>query len=391
MRWILLLLLAACGTRAPEVTTVRLWHAYSADERGALDELAARWNASHADIRLELVDVPYDAFPDKLGAAIPNGNGPDLFIFAHDRVGDWAAAGLIEPVEFWVDEALADRFDLQAISAMAYRGSLYGLPLAVKSLALFWRTDLLPHPPATTDELLEVGRGFTGQGRFGLVYENTKLYAHAAWLHGFGGAVFDADGKLSIDTPAARAALDFARTLAAIVPAEATATLCATLFNEGRAPMALSGPWFVGGIGKDVPWAVAPLPTVSASGQPAAPFLGAEGVMMSAHAHDKRAAFAVMDWLTGDAQAVFRARRAHQVVPNKAAYDDPVVAGDRVLAAFRAQALRAVPMPATPEMRLVWTPYDTALEQAIAQGLDAHVALAAAQREVESYLRGVAR
>ncbi len=394
--WLVLVLvlglLSACG--APhEVATVTLWHSYSADERVALEELATRWNASHRDLRVELVNVPYDAFSDKITAAIPNGNGPDLFIFAHDRVGDWAQAGLLEPVEFWVDETLADRFDLQAVSAMAYRGSLYGLPLAVKSLALYWRTDLLERPPATTDELLEVGRRFTrtGQGRFGLVYENSKLYGHAAWLHGFGGAVFAADGRPTLATPAARAALEFARTLAAFVPSEATATLCATLFNEGRAPLAMSGPWFVGGIGAQVAWAVAPLPMVSATGRPAAPFLGVEGVMMSARARDKRAAFAVMEWLTGDESAVLRARRARQVVPNRAAYADAAVGGDKVLAAFRAQAEVAVPMPATPAMRMVWTPYDTAIQKVVSQGVDADAALAEAQREVESYMQGTAR
>jgi arabinogalactan oligomer/maltooligosaccharide transport system substrate-binding protein len=389
-----LLLAAAACTRAPgaaaDVTTITLWHAYSADERGALDELAARWNAAHPQVQLELVNVPYDAFSDKITAAIPNGNGPDLFVFAHDRVGDWAEAGLVEPIEFWVDEPLADRFDARPLDAMVYRGSLYGLPLAVKSLAMFWRTDLLDHAPATTDELLAVGQRFAagGAGRFGLVYENVRLYAHAAWLHGFGGAIFDADGHPTLATPAARAAAAFARTLATLVPAEATATLCATLFNEGRAPIALSGPWFVGGVAPGLAWAVAPLPTVSATGTPAAPYLGAEGVMMSTRAHDKRAAFAVMDFLTSDAAAILRARRARQVVPNRAAYDDPAVRGDHVLAAFRAQAARAVPMPATPAMRMVWTPYDLALEKILAQGVDPGVALAEAQREVEGYLRG---
>jgi arabinogalactan oligomer/maltooligosaccharide transport system substrate-binding protein len=129
------------------------------------------------------------------------------------------------------------------------------------------------------------------------------------------------------------------------------------------------------------------LPTVSATGRPAAPFLGAEGVMLSTHAHDKRAAFAIMEWLSGDESAILRARRARQVVPNRAAYADPAVGGDPVLAAFRAQATRAVPMPATPSMRLVWTPYDLALEKILAQGVDPDVALAEAQREVEGYLR----
>lgn len=372
--------------------SVTLWHAYSGEERSALETLAARFNAEH-DAMLKLVSVPYDAFSDKITAAVPNGNGPDLFIFAHDRIGDWAEAGILEPVEFFVDEAVADRFDYQAISAMAYRGSLYGLPLAVKSLALFYRTDLVETPPRTTDELLALGRSLTdvAKGQYGLAYENTKLYGHAGWLHGFGGGIFDPSGRLAIATPQAVRALVFARTLGGvggICPAEATGTLVATLFQEGRAAMALSGPWFVGGIPKGVPWAVAPMPLVSATGKPAAPFLGVEGVMMSARAKDKRAAFQVMDFLAGDASAIERAVAARQVVPNRAAYADPRVSGDSVLAAFRRQAEVAEPMPSTPEMRMVWTPYDAAIQKVIAQGADPAVALAEAEREIRSYIQG---
>jgi maltose-binding protein MalE len=385
---------AACGHDAREAAvTVTLWHAYSGAEEQALEGLAAEWNGAHADVAIRLVSVPYDAFPDKITAAIPNGNGPDLFVFAHDRIGDWAEAQIAEPIEFFVDEAMADRFDTAAISAMAYRGSLYGLPLAVKSLALFYRTDLVPAPPTTTDEMIALGRKLTDRaaGRFGLAYESTKLYGNAGWIHGFGGRIFDDTGALAIASKEAAAAASFARALGGpdgIVPSETTTTLVTTLFTEGRAAMVLSGPWFLNDIPKDVPWKVAPMPVVSATGRPAAPFLGAEGVMMSARAADKRAAFAVMDFLTSDASAIARATAARQVVPNRAAYADPRVGSDDVLSAFRRQAAVATPMPSTPEMRMVWTPYDTALQKVVAQGMDPAAALAEAEREIRGYIEG---
>ena len=55
-----------------------------------------------------LVALPFGAFDSKLETAIPRGNGPDLFIAAHDRLGHWAASGLLEPVGFWADEALVE-------------------------------------------------------------------------------------------------------------------------------------------------------------------------------------------------------------------------------------------------------------------------------------------
>src|SRR4029079_19238899 len=120
-------------------------------------------------------------------------------------------------------------------------------------------------------------------------YSNPDLYTHAAWLHGFGGAVMTGDGELRLSSAEAVRALAFARRLvsAGAVPSEASATLVATLFNEGKASMVMSGPWFQGDIDVGVPWKVTTLPIISDTGRPAAPFVGAEGVLMSARARDK--------------------------------------------------------------------------------------------------------
>ena len=388
-----LVLVAACARPSDPRDVVTVWHPYSGDEARALGDLAKRWNDTHTDVRIDLVLVPYDALADKITASIPNGNGPDLFVFAHDRIGDWAEAGHLEPIEFFVDDALADRYDMQALASLAYGRSLFGLPLAVKSVALFYRTDLVPTAPATTDDLLRIGRALTDSatGRHGLAYDNTSMYFHAAWMHGFGGRVFDEDGHPSLDSAAAREALAFARILGGpggIMPEEITSSMVGSLFTEGRAAMAISGPWLIGSLDDGVPWRVAPLPVVSGTGRPAAPFLGSEALLMSSRARDKAAAFQVLSFLADDESALHRAIQARQVVPNAAAYKDPRVAADQVLAGFRAQAQVAIPTPSGPAMQLVWTPYDNAIQKVVAQGETPAAALAEAQREVTSYLRG---
>jgi maltose-binding protein MalE len=362
---------------------VVLWHAYSGAERAALEEIGDGWNRAHPDEPLTLVAVPYDAFADKLTSAIPNGNGPDLFIYAHDRIGSWVGARLIEPVEFWVDETIADRYDRDALVPLAYDGSLWGLPLATKTLALFYRSDLVETAPRTTDELLAFGREQRAHGRFALAYLSIELYGHAPWLFGFGGTIFDGAGELDVATGEAAAAADFVRRMArdGVVPQEINAEQIASLFNDGKVAMAMSGPWFIGDVAPGVPWKVTTLPRVSETGTPLTPFLTAEGVLMSSRARDKDAAFAVMSYLTDDASAIVRAREARQVVANRAAYREPDIGGDPVLATFRAQAEHTVPMPATPTMRAVWRPYQIALQD-ILRGGDAGDALRAVEREV---------
>src|SRR5205823_9403153 len=117
-------------------------------------------------------------------------------------------------------------------------------------------------------------------------------------------------------------------------------------------------------------------------------FLSAEGVLMSARARDKDAAFAVMQFLADDRSAAERAEadgRFVQVVPNLRAYDDPALARDPTQQAFRAQLAHTVAIPAYPAMRMVWTPYMTALAKVQSGGASPADALLEVEREVKQY------
>jgi arabinogalactan oligomer / maltooligosaccharide transport system substrate-binding protein len=370
-----------------------LWHAYRAAERTALETTVKKWNAGARgrDPELRLLAVPYDAFPDKITASVPRGHGPDLFIFAHDRVGDWAESTIVEPIEFWMTEAHADKFLFKVIDSLCYKDSLYGLPTAFKSVILYHNKDLVPAPPKTTDELIAIGRRLTDAraGRYGLIYWNVNFYFHAAWHFGFGGKLFDDQDRLRVRTAEAERAMAFARSLVGaggIVPPETSATLTTSLFNQGKAAMAISGPWMLGELSPTLRVGIAPLPRISASGKPAAPLLGAEAVMMSAKGTQKAAAFRAMSFLTGDWAATERAVTARQPVANVAAWRDARVARDPVLRAFRQQLDSAVVTPGTPEMRVVWSPMDMALQKLIGSGTAVQTVLAEAEAEIGRYL-----
>ena len=62
---------------------IRVWHAYRGDEEKALLEILSMWKGEPIDT----LAVPFDAYAAKLQAAIPLGDGPDLFIDAHERMG----------------------------------------------------------------------------------------------------------------------------------------------------------------------------------------------------------------------------------------------------------------------------------------------------------------
>ncbi len=73
-----------------------------------MEKVVAAFNASPAakGIKVTTLAVPYDAFADKISAAVPRGKGPDIFIYAQDRLGGWIEAGnTVEPIDFFLDTA----------------------------------------------------------------------------------------------------------------------------------------------------------------------------------------------------------------------------------------------------------------------------------------------
>ncbi len=367
---------------APAELTV--WHAYRAAEKEALEGVIASWNGLGTPITVKLRVVPFDAFNDKITVVVPEGRGPDLFIFAHDLVGAWAEMGILEPLSSWTTEEDTAGFFPNTVSALVYRDALYGLPLAFKCVALYYDKARIPTPPATLEALIETAKAHTdGQERFGLVYEAANLYFHAPWVHGFGGEVLDSSEKARIHTPAAEQALSLARRFVVsekVTPPSITTAMVSGYFNDKKAAMVINGPWMRGEI-SGVDYGVAPLPEV-APGQPARPFLGVEAVFMNKRSEKKAAAMELMRFLVSNDSARLRFDTGKQPVANLTVWDKAPV--DPTMEAFRTQARTAVVMSSSPRMQQVWTPYNGALLKSLTGDTDPAAALGEAQTEVDA-------
>ncbi|MBK9089331.1 MAG: extracellular solute-binding protein [Holophagales bacterium] len=388
--------LLAAALAAPSMSVfaqkeVVVWHAYRAEEKAALEKVAAAYNAANAakGVKVTTLAVPYDAFADKITAAVPRGKGPDIFIYAQDRLGGWIEAGsTVEPIDFFLDKATKDRYIPTTMEAMTYRGTVYGLPLNYKVITLIYNKKLLPTPPKTSKELVAMAKKLTDakSGRFGLAYSYSDYYYHAALQNAFGGRAFDPGPKPVLNAPENVKALELLMrwfTVDGILPAEPSTALITSLFNGGKAAMVFSGPWFLGEIAKGVDYGLALLPTIDeAGGKPMRPWMTVEGVYVAAPSKNKDAAYDFAKYLTDTPQAKVMAVEGRQTPANKAVYSDPAVSGDAILSAFRKQVEVAVPMPNLPEMTMVWSPATTAMNTIVKKSATPKAAMDQAQNAV---------
>lgn len=382
--------------------TVTIWHGYRDAEREALDNLISHWNKNHANLQISALAVPPDAIIDKFQVAVPNGNGPDLIIFAHDKIGLWARAGLIQPLGDFATPERLKRFMPQAVKPLVHDKAIYGLPMAYKTLVLFYNKAMVKEAPKSLTQLIEVAKGFTkpDADAFGLAYEASNLYFHAPILLGLGGAVYDdVAKKVMIDSPESQKAMDIARDLYKthkILPQGAVSGFALTaMFKDNKVPFVFQGPWFIGELTpepgqKPVEWGVALLPEVE-PGKPMKPFLGSEALLLSAKAPQAKSAMRVIDFLTSDEAALTRIQVGKQMVANVKTYEQPKWSDDPVVKVFRGQAEMSLPMPSSAEMSAVWNPYNAALQKGIyGEGKSAEV-LGEAQKRAEEDIGKMAK
>jgi arabinogalactan oligomer/maltooligosaccharide transport system substrate-binding protein len=370
-----------------------VWHAYRGEEKEAFEKVVAAFNQASAGkgIKATTLAVPFDAFADKISAAVPRGKGPDVFIYAQDRLGGWIEAGnTVEPLDFFLDAPIKGRFLPTTMEAMTYGGSTYGLPLNFKVITMIYNKKLVPAPPKTSTELVQVAKKLTdkGSGRFGLAYAYSDFYYHAALLNGFGGKVFDRSRNPTLNAPenvrSLEQLLKWQKT-DGILPAEPSSALIKSLFNEGKAGIVFSGPWFLGEIAQGVSYGLAPLPTLAEAGnKPMRPWMTVEGMFIAAPSKNKEAAYEMIKYVTDLQAARTMALEGRQTPANKNVYTDPKVAADPVLKAFFEQVKVAVPMPNLPEMTMVWSPATTAMNTVVKGTARPKEALDGAQAAVQA-------
>jgi arabinogalactan oligomer/maltooligosaccharide transport system substrate-binding protein len=372
-------------------TEITVWHAYRGNEKTAFEKVVTAYNTvkAAAGVKVTTLAVPYDAFADKITAAVPRGKGPDVFIYAQDRLGGWVEAGnTIEPIDFYVDDATKSRFLPTAMQAMTYKGQVFGLPLSYKVITMIYNKKLVTVPPKTSGELVKLARSLTDPavGRFGLAYWYANYYYHAPLMNAFGGGVFDAAGKPALNSPENVKSLDLMLRWGnqdGILPAEPSTALITSLFNDGKAAIVFSGPWFLGEIASGIDYGLAPLPTIDeAGGKPMRPWMTVEGVYIAAPSKSKEAAYDFVKYVTDLPAVTTLAVEGRQTPANTAVYDDPKVGQDPILKVFRQQVENATPMPNSVEMTMVWSPVSTAMNTIVQKAATPQAAMDVAQKEV---------
>ncbi|MFN9505470.1 MAG: maltose/maltodextrin ABC transporter substrate-binding protein MalE [Rubrivivax sp.] len=381
------LLPAMARAASPAARPLTVW--FTVQGAKALRALGERFTA---DTGVPVVVETPDEGPQKYQQASAAGKGPDIYVYAHDRIGEWIAGGLIAPVH--PSAALRADIDPLAWRGFTQGGRTWGYPYAIEAITLVYNRALIQTPPRSFDEVFLLDEQLRAQGKRAILWDYTNGYFTWPLLASLGGYAFlqRPDGSFDarqtgITHPGALAG---ARVLERLLregrmPAGSGYAEMEAAIAQGRVAMMINGPWSwvnLQRVGMD--FGVARIPSVQ--GRPAAPFVGIKGVMINRSSRQKELAQEFIERHMLSPEGLRAIDNAEPIgAPASRAYLAALLADPHTgprNAGNVASARDGQPTPHNPEMGRFWAALKTSLTQLSEGRLGAEAALQAAQRRI---------
>jgi len=378
-------------TSAAALAPLAIW----ADENfGPIIEQVAAPFTEETGVPIEVTVIDFEDMREQIVTQAPAGQGPDLFIGAHDWLGEMVDNGIAAPLDLG---AKADQLTEPSLDALTSGGTAYALPYAAENIALYYNADLVDTPPATVEDLtaicdglpdIENCWGITGGGAAPDAYHNFPFVSAE------GGYIFGFSPETGFDV--ADVGLDSEGAIAGVTALEGLVAdgyigaidddVALQLFLDGAEPFYMSGPWQINTLNEaGLNWSVAPLPELD--GSPMAPFLGVRGFYISAFGENPAIAQEfLLNFIATDETML----ALHEADPRGPTWLPTLeaIADDPVFSAFGASGAVGQFMPNVPEMGAVWEPLGNQL-LAVRQGQsDAAAAMTAAAEQVRTAVGG---
>ena len=316
------------------------------------------------------VDVEHpEGATDKFFHAAKSGKGPDVMIWAHDRLGEWADTGLLMPVDP-SPEFLARVFP-KALDAFTHRGKLWGYPIAMEATGLIFNRALISESeiPSSLSEVADLAPRLASRGAAPLFWDYNNAYFSFGLLASAGGYVFgkNADGAydvsdVGVNHPAAIAAMQAIVDLirGGVLPSSLSYSIAEARMNQGTLAMFISGPFAWENLRKNgIDFGVAGIPGID--GQPGRPFVGVVGAVFNRSSPNLDLAQEFLErYLVTPAGLDAMDKHVPLGVPAlvsayRARASDPLVAGTMK------NVEAGILMPNIPQMGVFWSAMESAL------------------------------
>ena len=325
-----------------------------------------------ADTGIKVTVAHPDQVEVKFQQTAATQNGPDIMMWAHDRFGEWAKAGLISPITPSAEEQA--KFAKVGWDAVTIDGKIYGYPVAVEAVSLICNNKFVKSQPENFEDLIKLGDELKSQGVKPIIWAYATPYFSYPLVAAQGGYAFKKieggyDVKdTGVNNAGAKAGMQFISDLITKGYMEKGADygVMEAQFTKGKAACIINGPW--GWPNYDqakVDFSVYKLPKLG--GQPAKAFVGVTAMALNAASPNKELAVEFLENYLLTAEGLDAVNNDKAVGVAALNEFQQKLDKDPRIAATKENALNGEPMPSVPEMSKFWSSFETALKNVTSQ------------------------
>ncbi|MFU8876313.1 extracellular solute-binding protein [Micromonospora sp. SL4-19] len=390
-------LTAACGDGGSDTKAdssakgpITIWLSNNKEELAWGTAMVDAWNSQHADQKITAQEIPAGKSSEEvIGAAITAGNAPCLiFNTAPAAVPQFQKQGGLVALDSFDGAAdyIKQRTGAAADQYKSPDGKFYQLPWKSNPVMIFYNKEILAKAGidadkpalATYDEFLTTARKIKSSGAApAAIYPAPSSEFFQSWFDYYplfaaetGGKQLVENGKAQFDSPEGQRVAEFWKKLydEGLAPKE---KYNGDSFADGKAAMAIVGPWAIAVYGDKVKWGAAPVPT--STGKPAAEvktFSDAKNVAMYSACKNRATAWEVLKFATSKEQDGNLLQATGQM-PLRAdlpsTYPD-YFAKNPAYQTFADQAGRTVEVPNVPNSITIWQTFRDAYSESVIFG-----------------------
>jgi multiple sugar transport system substrate-binding protein len=301
---------------------ITIWYSNNADEVAWGKAMVGKWNDAHPDEKVTAQEIPAGKTAEEaIGASITAGTAPCLVLnTAPAAVPQFQKQGGLVPLDDFpgAREYIEERTGDNAEQYRSPDGKYYQLPWKSNPVVIFYNKkafakagiDAENPPLATYDEFLDTARKVVKSGGAQYaIWPAPSSEFFQSWFDFYPLFAAETGGKLLVEDGKATFAGDEGKRVAAFWQTLYSEGLAGKekyngdAFADGKAAMAIVGPWAIPVYGDKVEWGSAPVPT--SQGTPASDihtFSDAKNIAMYSACKNRGTAWDLMKFATSKEQ-----------------------------------------------------------------------------------------
>jgi maltose/maltodextrin transport system substrate-binding protein len=361
------------------------------DRGPALEPILKKFEEKYSiKVRTEAPQNITDSFP----TAAQSGKGPDIVIWAHDKVGEWADAGLISPLE--VSREIREKYYPKAWEAVTHKDSIWGFPIGMETVALIYNKKLLDGPPPDKlSDLAQLNERMKQEhpGVATILWDYKSAYYSWGILAGAGAYIFAKNdggydlGDVGVADAGAVKALSKIIELvdSGILPKSISYSATEDLMSQGKLAMMISGPWAWANLMKTgIDFGVAPIPRCG--DHPAKPFVGVSAAYINRASSNQDIAKEFIESFLISEEGLRTMNDAKPIgIPSLVSLAEEMDQSNPLLRQMKICIEQGEVMPNIPEMGRFWSAVGAALQLATNGQASAEAALREAADNIRKH------